>query len=295
MLALGGCSLVHRGAMRSFAPNCQVSCVVDGGACNPATNGRCSVIAATAEGQARMRRLHRIGSLRAVSRGRRAIVLGLAGAFLALGVQSASAAHSASWSMSGQGITNWRYQPDESKINQGNVKSQLALQWATALGGDISATPAVVDGVAYVPDWGGYLSAVDTATGNVIWQKSVSTLADAAGPMVVDNTGTAVLGTGPVVSRTSPAVSGDAVVIGTQAMMSAASGVERGHSSSPSTRVTATFCGATSSTTIRCRSTQRPRRSTTASSTSASPPSKRTASTAALPSTPATSAGARTR
>ena len=56
----------------------------------------------------------------------------------------------ASWSMSGQGITNWRYQPDETKLNQGNVKSQLSLQWAAALGGDISATPAVVDGVAYV-------------------------------------------------------------------------------------------------------------------------------------------------
>jgi polyvinyl alcohol dehydrogenase (cytochrome) len=123
--------------------------------------------------------------------------------------------------MSGQGITNWRYQPDEKKLNQGNVKSQLSLQWATALGGEISATPAVVDGVAYVPDWGGYLSAVDTTTGNVIWQKSVSALAGASGPMVVVS-GSAVLGTGPVVSRTSPAVSGNAVVIGTQAMMSAA-------------------------------------------------------------------------
>lgn len=133
----------------------------------------------------------------------------------------------ASWSMSGQGITNWRYQPDESKLNQGNVKSQLSLKWATSLGGDISATPAVVDGVAYVPDWGGYLSAVNTATGTVIWQQSVSTLADAAGPMVVVS-GSAVLGSGPVVSRTSPAVSGNAVVIGTQAMMSAATGVGAG-------------------------------------------------------------------
>ena len=129
--------------------------------------------------------------------------------------------------MSGQGITNWRYQPDESKLNQGNVKSQLSLQWAATLGGDISATPAVVDGVAYVPDWGGYRSAVDTKTGTVIWQKSVSTLADASGPMVVVS-GSAVPGTGPVVSRTSPAVSGNAVVIGTQAMMSAEPGVGAG-------------------------------------------------------------------
>ena len=40
--------------------------------------------------------------------------------------------------------------------------------------------------------------------------------------------GSAVPGTGPVVSRTSPAVSGNAVVIGTQAMMSAAPGVGPG-------------------------------------------------------------------
>ena len=77
-----------------------------------------------------------------------------------------------SWSMSGQGITNWRYQADENKINAKNAGA-LTAKWATQLGGDISATPAVVDGVAYVPDWGGKLSAVDTKTGAIIWQKSV--------------------------------------------------------------------------------------------------------------------------
>ena len=46
--------------------------------------------------------------------------------------------------------------------------------------------------------------------------------------MTVDPGGNTVQGTGPVVSRTSPAVSGNAVVIGTQAMMSAASGVGAG-------------------------------------------------------------------
>ena len=55
--------------------------------------------------------------------------------------------------MSGQGITNWRYQPDEHKLTQGNVKSQLSLTWAATLTGDISSTPAVVDGVVYVTDW----------------------------------------------------------------------------------------------------------------------------------------------
>lgn len=155
-----------------------------------------------------------------------AVAFALAGVLLS----AAYAASSPSWSMSGQGITNWRYQPDETKINQGNIKSQLSLKWATQLSGDISATPAVVDGVAYVPDWGGKLSAVDTKTGSIIWQKSVGTLAGASGRMVVDPVShSPVLDTAlPVVSRTSPAVSGNTVVIGTQTMMSATSGVGPG-------------------------------------------------------------------
>ena len=102
--------------------------------------------------------------------------------------------------MSGQGITNWRYQPDESKLTQGNVKSQLSLAWAATLAGDISATPAVVDGVVYVPDWGGKLSALNATTGALIWQDDVASLVGVPG----------------AVSRTSPAVSGNSVVIGTQ-------------------------------------------------------------------------------
>jgi polyvinyl alcohol dehydrogenase (cytochrome) len=141
------------------------------------------------------------------------------------------AAHGASstpsWSMSGQGITNWRYQPDEHKLTEGNVKSQLSLKWAAALGGDISATPAVVDGVAYVPDWGGKLSAVNTQNGQIIWQKSVQSLAGASYALVEDSDSnsptyqTVIPDTiNPVVSRTSPAVSGNTVVIGTQTMRS---------------------------------------------------------------------------
>src|SRR5262245_30612381 len=131
--------------------------------------------------------------------------------------------------MSGQGITNWRYQPNESQINANNAGS-LTQVWATSLGGDISATPAVVDGVAYVPDWGGFLSAVDIKTGTIIWQQSVSALANAAGPWVYDNTSLAYVvdPSQPVVSRTSPAVSGNTVVIGTQAMKSADAAVGSG-------------------------------------------------------------------
>jgi polyvinyl alcohol dehydrogenase (cytochrome) len=132
--------------------------------------------------------------------------------------------------MSGQGITNWRYQPHEKTINADNAKS-LSVKWAAQLAGEISATPAVVDGVAYVPDWGGKLNAVNTQTGQIIWQKSVKDLAGALYPLVEDSNPssptyqTVIPDTAnPVVSRTSPAVSGNAVVIGTQTMRSAAMG-----------------------------------------------------------------------
>ena len=112
--------------------------------------------------------------------GRYALVGALAAVAAAVGIASAQGAQTDSWSMSGQGITNWRYQPDENTINANNAKS-LSREVGPQLAGDISATPAVVDGVAYVPDWGGKLSAVDTETGSIIWQKSVKALAGRGG------------------------------------------------------------------------------------------------------------------
>src|SRR3954470_8618018 len=97
------------------------------------------------------------------------LVVAALAALLVTGTQAAS---SSSWSMSGQGITNWRYQPNENQINADNAGS-LKPAWAATLGGDISATPAVVGGVAYVPDWGGKLTAINTQNGSIIWQSNV--------------------------------------------------------------------------------------------------------------------------
>lgn len=101
--------------------------------------------------------------------------------------------------MGGQGITNWRYQADENKINVNNA-GQLKAKWVTNLAGDVSATPAVVDDVVYVPDWGGKFSALDATTGAVIWQDDVAGITGVPG----------------AVSRTSPAVAGQSVLFGTQ-------------------------------------------------------------------------------
>lgn len=150
------------------------------------------------------------------------VILATVGAALTIVATAATGASTSDWSMSGQGITNWRYQPNENQINADNAGS-LKVAWAASLGGDISATPAVVGGVAYVPDWGGFLSAVDTRTGSVLWQASVGALAGAVAQLGAVNGAPGIV-PGPVVSRTSPAVSGNAVVIGTQTMRSATDG-----------------------------------------------------------------------
>lgn len=129
------------------------------------------------------------------------VAAALALALTAVLVSAAYTASTASWSMGGQGITNWRYQPDEHKLTVGNVKSQLSEAWVATLAGDISSTPAVADGVVYVTDWGGKISALSASKGAVIWQDTIAGLTGVPG----------------AVSRTSPAVSGDSVVFGTQA------------------------------------------------------------------------------
>jgi polyvinyl alcohol dehydrogenase (cytochrome) len=101
------------------------------------------------------------------------------------------------WASWGRDLGNSHHQPTETAISPATV-GQLAPKWVAQLKGDVSATPTVVDGVAYVPDWGGYLTAVDTRDGSIIWQRPV----------------TDYVVFGGVVSRTSPAVVGDDLVLG---------------------------------------------------------------------------------
>eukprot|EP00884_Botryococcus_braunii_P023251 jgi/Botrbrau1/960/Bobra.114_1s0004.1 len=121
------------------------------------------------------------------------------------------------WVNWGNGPTNTRFASSETKISPQNVASVVVKNgWPVQLFGDISATPTVVDGVVYIVDWGfpnylvqvervgpfftgnGHISAIDANTGKIIWTREVQSY-----------TGT------PGYSRTSPAVEGDFVVIGT--------------------------------------------------------------------------------
>jgi polyvinyl alcohol dehydrogenase (cytochrome) len=111
------------------------------------------------------------------------------------------------WTMGGQGPSNTRNQSAETAIGPSNVGG-LGVKWQLNTAGDVSATPAVKDGMVYVPDWTGEVYAADTATGAVLWQVNVPSV---TGVPPVDING----GPGGIV-RTTPAVAGNLLIMGDQ-------------------------------------------------------------------------------
>jgi polyvinyl alcohol dehydrogenase (cytochrome) len=101
------------------------------------------------------------------------------------------------WVMSGHDSANSRNQPFEQEIGPANA-SRLALKWSATTAGDVSATPAVVNGAVYFGDFGGMLWKLDAVTGEVIWSHRVSDYTGIAGDVV----------------RTNPAVAGNTLVVG---------------------------------------------------------------------------------
>jgi polyvinyl alcohol dehydrogenase (cytochrome) len=104
------------------------------------------------------------------------------------------------WTSAGQNSHNTRDAAAEDTLGPGNV-SGLAPRWVLPTSGNVAATPAVSNGVVYVPDLGGTLWAVNANSGSVLWSASVGSY----------------LGVPFDVSRTTPAVSGNELVIGTGA------------------------------------------------------------------------------
>jgi polyvinyl alcohol dehydrogenase (cytochrome) len=108
---------------------------------------------------------------------------------------------SSGWSMGGHDFSNTRSNPDQKAITANNA-GKLATKWTFTTHGDVSATPAVVGGAVYFPDWGGYINKVNASTGALIWQRKLSDYGYNA--------------TGDLVSRTAPAVVGNVLYIGDQ-------------------------------------------------------------------------------
>src|SRR6476646_771782 len=84
-----------------------------------------------------------------------------------------AAAQPADWPMFGQNAANTAANPSETTISRSNA-NQLKVTWTFTSMGDVSARAAVVDGVVYFPDWGGYLTALNASPGQLIWSRSLS-------------------------------------------------------------------------------------------------------------------------
>lgn len=112
------------------------------------------------------------------------------------------------WSMGGQNYQNTRANTTQKSLTTANA-SRLAAKWTFTTKGDVSATPAVIGGNAYFPDWAGYLNKVDAKTGSLVWQKKLS---DYGYNSAAD-----------LASRTSPAIVGNTWYLGDQGGGSASS------------------------------------------------------------------------
>jgi polyvinyl alcohol dehydrogenase (cytochrome) len=104
---------------------------------------------------------------------------------------------SGQWRLAGQNLSNSWSQPAEHSISPANVNG-LTPKWVFTTGGDVSATPTVDGNAVYFPDWGGNLFAVEKDTGRLIWSHKISDYDGAEG----------------AISRVSPAVDGNQVIIG---------------------------------------------------------------------------------
>ncbi|KAI8476856.1 MAG: pyrrolo-quinoline quinone repeat-containing protein [Monoraphidium minutum] len=116
-----------------------------------------------------------------------------------------------SWTHWGGDLHNRRWAQAETLLSPANAGS-LSKKWTATITGSTSATPTVVGGFIYIPDWKGKLYCLDAATGSVVWQTTVHDyIAEAGGtlPSAIE------LASLPILSRTSPVVFEDLLIFGT--------------------------------------------------------------------------------
>ena len=127
---------------------------------------------------------------------RRAIMAGSVLWASALSLLAMKAA-AADWPCSGHDIHNTRNAEDEHLLDASRI-AEIKPLWTLTTDGNVAATPTVVGGLVYAPDFGGSLWAVDSATGQVIWKNAISTYTGVPGD----------------VSRTTPAHWHGALIMG---------------------------------------------------------------------------------
>ncbi|MGW2293055.1 NosD domain-containing protein [Streptomyces violaceorubidus] len=100
----------------------------------------------------------------------------------------AQGATASDWTSAGANGHNTHSTGTETAISPSTV-GKLTPRWTVTTGGDVSATPTVVGGYVYAPDWGGNLFKVRATTGEVVWKHKIGEYTGVPGD----------------VSRTSPA------------------------------------------------------------------------------------------
>lgn len=109
------------------------------------------------------------------------------------------------WQFAGHDRGNTRFAWYERTLRPGNV-GRLAKSWTFVAEGEVTATPAVEYGMVYFPDKAGNLYKVNATTGALVWRRNIA-----------NYTGTAAkFGAVRPISRTTPAISGWRMVVGTR-------------------------------------------------------------------------------
>jgi outer membrane protein assembly factor BamB len=105
------------------------------------------------------------------------------------------------WLNHGGDLFNTRHASKEIKISPGTA-SKLRLKWKFYAGSHVTATPAIYDNNLYFPSWNGYIYAVRTSDGSLIWKKNLLTLTGL-------NTTGFVYAVNTTISRSTPTIAGD--------------------------------------------------------------------------------------
>jgi len=112
---------------------------------------------------------------------------------------AAGARGTATWSSSGNGLSNTRSQPGEQLISP-RTAPNLTVKWTFQTKGDVWTTPAVDETTVYAPDSQGNLYALERDTGKQRWVRTITEYTGAAKDF----------------ARTTPAIDGDALFLGDQ-------------------------------------------------------------------------------
>ncbi|KAL8475644.1 hypothetical protein ACS0TY_028343 [Phlomoides rotata] len=114
----------------------------------------------------------------------------------------------ANWINHGADLNNRRYADGETVISP-LTASRLRLKWRLNAGHDITATPAIFDGIFYFPSWNGNIYAVRAADGSLVWKKNLEELARVK-PF---NSTSAIINVNATVSRATPTIADEKLII----------------------------------------------------------------------------------